>query len=81
MGRIGTFELLVILAVILLVFGPKKLPELARGMGEAIKEFKKGQKEFDNTINEPVITETKENDKVVETKTVTVVEEENKNNK
>lgn len=75
MGRIGTMELVVILAIVLIVFGPKKLPELARGMGEAVREFKKGQKDFDNTINEPVITENNNGEKVTETKNVTVVEE------
>ena len=35
-------ELLIVLAVVLLLFGSKKLPELARGMGQASKEFRKG---------------------------------------
>ncbi|NLW43000.1 MAG: twin-arginine translocase TatA/TatE family subunit [Tissierellia bacterium] len=54
MGRIGIMELLVILVIVLVLFGPKKLPELARGMGEAVKEFKKGQEELDKTINQTV---------------------------
>ncbi len=41
MGRIGLPELLIILAVVLLIFGAKKLPEIARALAEAIKEFKK----------------------------------------
>ena len=45
MFGIGTQELLLILLIILLFFGPKKLPELARGLGQAIKELKKGFKE------------------------------------
>jgi sec-independent protein translocase protein TatA len=40
MPHIGMPELFVILALMLLVFGPKKLPEIARGIGQAIKEFK-----------------------------------------
>lgn len=76
MGRFGTTELLMILAVVLLLFGPKKLPELAKGMGEAVKEFKKGQKDLDDTINGPVITEDQKSDttrvsKNVEVKDVT----------
>ena len=40
MPHIGMPELIVILALMLLVFGPKKLPEIARGLGQGIKEFK-----------------------------------------
>lgn len=54
MGRFGIMELLVILVIVLVLFGPKKLPELARGMGEAVREFKKGQEELDKTINQTV---------------------------
>jgi sec-independent protein translocase protein TatA len=39
---VGVPELLIILAVVLLVFGSKKLPELARSLGQASKEFRKG---------------------------------------
>ena len=41
MGEIGFPELLVILVIALLVFGSKRLPETARGLGEAIREFQK----------------------------------------
>jgi sec-independent protein translocase protein TatA len=40
MGRIGLPEMIVILAIALLIFGPKKLPDLARGLGQAIRGFK-----------------------------------------
>lgn len=40
-GMIGTGELVVIFCVILLLFGGKKLPELARSLGQGIREFKK----------------------------------------
>ena len=45
-GRIGMGELLVILAVVLIVFGPAKLPALAKSMGQAVAEFRKGTKEI-----------------------------------
>ncbi len=57
MGRIGIPELLIVLVLVLILFGPKRLPDLARGMGEAVKEFKKGQEDLEKTINQPVITE------------------------
>ena len=44
-GRIGMGELLLILGIVLIVFGPSKLPSLAKSMGQAIAEFKKGAKE------------------------------------
>lgn len=42
MGGLGTAELLIILLVVLLLFGGAKLPKLARSLGEAQKEFRKG---------------------------------------
>lgn len=49
MGRLGLGEIMLILLVLILVFGAAKLPLLARGMGESIKEFKKAIKEEDRT--------------------------------
>ncbi len=40
-GSIGTWELIIILFVVLLIFGGKKLPELAKGLGKGISEFRK----------------------------------------
>ncbi len=42
MPNLGLPEIIAILAVVLLLFGPKKLPELARGIGQSVREFKKG---------------------------------------
>jgi len=47
-GPFGTPELLLILAVVILLFGAKKLPELAKGLGKSIKEFKKASNETDS---------------------------------
>jgi len=44
MGRIGFGELVVILLIVLLLVGAKRLPELARGFGEAIREFQRAMK-------------------------------------
>lgn len=51
MFGIGTTELLVILFVILLVFGAKKLPELAQGLGKGIREFKKASSEIQDELD------------------------------
>lgn len=45
MPHIGMQELLIILVVVLILFGGKKLPELARGLGQGMKEFKKATRE------------------------------------
>ena len=47
--RIGTNELLIILAVALLIFGPKNLPKLGQMFGQTINGFKKGMEEPENT--------------------------------
>ncbi len=49
---IGTTELMLIAGIALLLFGGKKLPEMMRGMGRGISEFKKGAKEVADPINE-----------------------------
>lgn len=57
--NLGMPEILIILLVALLLFGPKKLPELGRGLGQSIREFRKGAQsirdEFERAtdINEP----------------------------
>jgi sec-independent protein translocase protein TatA len=42
MGRIGIPELMIILAIVILIFGANRLPELGRGIGKGIKNFKEG---------------------------------------
>ncbi|MBS1647809.1 MAG: twin-arginine translocase TatA/TatE family subunit [Bacteroidetes bacterium] len=50
--RLGTTEIILIIAVILLLFGGKKIPELMRGLGKGMKEFKDASNGVDNT-NQP----------------------------
>ena len=45
MGKIGTTELLIVLAIVLVIFGPKALPKFGRSMGKTIGGFRKGLKE------------------------------------
>lgn len=49
--NIGGQEVFLILLIILLLFGAKKLPELARGMGSALKEFQKAKDEFSDELH------------------------------
>lgn len=50
----GWPEILVILLIVLVLFGAKRLPELARGIGQSLNEFKKAKNEFDKEIKEAV---------------------------
>ena len=51
--NLGMGELLVILIVVLLLFGSKKIPEIAQGLGKGIREFKKSIKEVEEQISVP----------------------------
>ena len=53
-GNIGFPELLAILALALLVFGPKKLPEVGRSIGKALREFRKTSDEIKDRIEEEI---------------------------
>jgi len=52
MGSMSIVHWLIVLAVVVLLFGPRRLPDLARGMGEAIREFKKSVKEQDSSVRQ-----------------------------
>jgi sec-independent protein translocase protein TatA len=54
----GGMQVILILAIVLILFGAKKIPELAKGLGTGIKEFKKATKEVTDEINNPAPTET-----------------------
>ena len=58
MGRLGATEIIVILVIVLLLFGGKKIPELMKGLGTGIKEFKDASKGEENTTSKK--DETKE---------------------
>lgn len=56
-GNIGFPELLIILIIALLIFGPKKLPEVGRNIGRAIKEFRRASDELREKIEEEIKAE------------------------
>jgi sec-independent protein translocase protein TatA len=70
MGMPGTTELLIILAIVVLLFGAKKIPDLAKGLGQGIKNFKKSVKddEEDAEVKEIVSKEPKEEEPIKENK-------------
>ncbi len=51
MGAIGHWELILIMFAVLLLFGSKRLPELARGIGKGLQEFKKAADDVKNELN------------------------------
>jgi sec-independent protein translocase protein TatA len=49
-------DLIILLVIVLVLFGAKRLPELARGLGQSVNEFKKAKDEFDKEISKPAST-------------------------
>jgi len=50
-GKIGMWEILLVLAVALIIFGPAKLPELGRSIGNGLKEFRKATNDLKDSIS------------------------------
>lgn len=80
LGNIGVPGLILILIIALIIFGPKKLPEMGRAVGQTLKEFKKSTKELTSDFDDdkkPNATE-KKPEAVKEEKVEAVEEEKNK---
>ena len=60
LGNLGSSEIIIIALVILLLFGGKKIPELMRGLGKGVNQFKKGMNEIEQEINAEPAPEKKE---------------------
>jgi len=65
LGNIGTPEILLIVLAVLILFGAKKIPDFAKGLGKGMKEFKKAIKEVEEDINLTDDVDVKEKDKSV----------------
>ncbi len=60
-GSMGMSELVIILVIALIIFGPRKLPELGRSLGKSIGEFKRASNELRSTIEDEIrVEETRE---------------------
>lgn len=57
MGSVGFPELLVIFVIALIVFGPRKLPEIGKALGKSLAEFKRASNELKNTLEEEIRVE------------------------
>jgi sec-independent protein translocase protein TatA len=53
---LGPGEIMLVLLVVLLIFGPGQIPKMARGLGEAMREFRKAQRELHNEMNAETTT-------------------------
>ena len=56
-GSVGTPELIIIFVIALIVFGPRKLPELGKSLGKSLAEFKRASNELKNTLDEEIRAE------------------------
>ena len=63
-GSIGMPELIIILTLALIIFGPRKLPELGRSLGKSLGEFKRASNELRNTLDEEIRIEEEKTQRV-----------------
>ncbi len=68
MGMPSMPELLIVLAIVVLLFGAKKIPDLAKGMGKGIKDFKKAIKDDEEEPKEIAKSDTEESEAKIEEK-------------
>ena len=57
MGNVGVPELIIIFTIALIIFGPRKLPELGKSLGKSLAEFKRASNELRSTLDEEIRTE------------------------
>jgi TatA/E family protein of Tat protein translocase len=61
-GSIGMPELIIILVIALIIFGPRKLPELGKSLGRSLNEFKKASTDLQNTLEQEIKIEEQKED-------------------
>jgi TatA/E family protein of Tat protein translocase len=65
-GSLGTPELIIIFVIALIVFGPRKLPELGKSLGRSLAEFKRASNELKSTLDEEIRQEERKQQQVQE---------------
>jgi TatA/E family protein of Tat protein translocase len=60
-GSVGVPELIIIFTIALIIFGPRKLPELGKSLGKSLAEFKRASNELKNTLDEEIRLEERRN--------------------
>ena len=73
-GSIGMPELIIIFVIALIIFGPRKLPELGKSLGRSLSEFKRASNDLRNTLEEEIRVEDKRPDDVSRPKAESQVE-------
>ena len=70
-GSVGVPELIIIFTIALIIFGPRKLPELGKSLGKSLAEFKRASNELKNTLDEEIRLEERRNEQRQQSPTVT----------
>lgn len=73
-GPLGGWEIVIILLIVLIIFGPSKLPQMGQALGKAIREFKKAGRELKSEVTE-LDDEDEENTKRKSSKTTTSIKD------
>ena len=74
LGNLVGGDMWVLLLIVLILFGAKKLPELAKGAGQAIREFNKAKDEFEREISKPEVVVQQPKDRLPHSSTAAVTE-------
>lgn len=76
LGNLGFTELMVILVIVLVLFGARRVPEIGASIGKGIREFKKNINEVGNEVREPIRDTTRANDRLAAGDSSNLAEEE-----